>query len=70
MRIWCSCGAAIRARRSDCLRWQAEHRCPDRPAEGDTHIGTGAQVEHAGQRWYDGENPIIQARTGFQRNPQ
>lgn len=66
MREWCSCGAAVRARRRDVLAWRAQHTCPDRPTlEPDTHIGTGAQVEHAGERWYDGENPIIQARIGF-----
>lgn len=67
MREWCSCGAAIRARRTDVVRWRAEHRCPDRPQPDDgAHITAGAIVEHAGTRYFDGDKPIITA--GFQPN--
>lgn len=68
MREWCSCGAAIRGRRSDVLAWRAEHQCPDRPPGDGVHVSTGAQVEHAGDRYFDGEVPIPQA-IGFRPNP-
>ncbi len=68
MREWCSCGAAIRASRRDVLQWRTSHRCPDRPTPDDTHITTGAMVEHAGTRHYDGDTPIPQA--GFRPNEE
>ena len=37
------------------------------PSEG-LHVSAGAQVEHAGQRYFDGETPIPQA-IGFRPNP-
>lgn len=33
MREWCSCGAAIQARRRDVIVWRDQHRCPDREDE-------------------------------------
>ena len=70
MREWCHCGSAIRARRRDVLQWRTNHACPGRPEEstGDVHVSAGALVEHAGDRYYDGEQPIITA--GFQPNPE
>jgi hypothetical protein len=67
MREWCSCGAAIRGRRRDVLAWRAEHRCPDRPPSGDTHVSAGARVETAD--FYESDPPIVTARIGFQPNP-
>lgn len=64
MREWCSCGAAIRARRRDVLTWRTQHTCPDRPTD-QVHISTGAIVEHSGARYFDGEMPIVTARIGF-----
>ena len=61
MRIWCSCGAAIRARRQDALAWEQRHTCPDKPEQdGDLHVSTGAQVENAYQH-----DPYAQIRIGF-----
>lgn len=66
MREWCSCGGAISGRRRDVLAWREQHRCPDRPQpDGGTHVGAGARVEHAGDRYFDGETPIVTARVGF-----
>lgn len=65
MRMGCSCGAWIKARRSDALAWEQRHRCPDRPElDGDIHVATGAQVENAARHEWDG----MEARIGFQRN--
>lgn len=62
MREWCGCGAGIRTlRRRDAITWRNTHHCPDRPEDDGTHISAGAQVEHAGHRYYDGETPITQA---------
>ena len=64
MRIWCSCGAAIRAQRRDALAWEQRHTCPDKTMQdGEIHITTGAQVENAYQ--YD---PMTQVRIGFTRD--
>jgi len=70
MREWCSCGAAIRGRRRDVLEWRETHRCPDRPEQpGGEHASAGAFIEHAGDRYFDGEAPIVTARrVGFQPN--
>jgi len=69
MREWCSCGAAIRGQRRDVFAWRAEHRCPDRPQPEGIHVGAAAHVEHAGDRYYDGEVPIVTSRIGFHPNP-
>lgn len=64
MREGCSCNAWVRGSTRQVLRWRAEHHCPDRPdIDGDTHVGTGALVENAARREYDG----MEARIGFQR---
>jgi hypothetical protein len=69
VREWCSCGAAIRARRADVIAWRREHRCPDRPEpDSGAHVSAGAFVQHAGDRDFDGEHPIVQARIGFTPN--
>ena len=71
MREWCHCGSAIRARRRDVLQWRTNHACPGRTEpDNDAHISASAHVEHAGDRYFDGGTPIVQARIGFQPGGQ
>lgn len=64
MREGCSCGAWVRGLRRDVLAWRREHTCPDRTEpEGVDHISTGALIENAARREWDG----MEARIGFTR---
>ncbi len=70
MREWCGCGAAIRARRSDVLKWRNNHNHPGESAPDDPERnGSHAHIEHAGPRYFEHESawgpdaPIVNART-------
>ena len=77
MREWCSCGASIRARRRDVIRWRGAHRHDQQEQQQEPdRQGAQSQVEHAGPRYYEHEanypgvdHPIVQA-LGFQPNPR
>lgn len=72
MREWCGCGAAIRARRHDVLKWRNDHNHPGTQADPEPERnGAHAQVEHAGHRYFEtNDHPVINARVGFQMEPR
>lgn len=75
MREWCNCGSGIQAFSSRRITaWRNDHHHsvpePDEPEMSGSH----ATVEHSGRRYFESESPrvdvpIVQARTGFARNP-
>lgn len=75
MREWCGCGASIRARRSDVLRWRTTHRHDGKEEPEPQREGAHAYVENAGARTHEyGERdgyqdmPVVNARIGFTPN--